>query len=104
MPARRWLQFSLRFLIAMMVAAALVAWRYRPGVIRPQFSFDGFEQATDSRANPIVVARVRLTNEGPDPIFIDGQYRYTFDPRYPRGALEESMIFEFRGGGAVSEP
>jgi hypothetical protein len=81
MVSRRWLQFSLRFLFAGTAAAALVAWWFRPGVVTPEFSFEGINHRTaytlDFDAQPFTThevdaasARIRLTNAGPDTFFV----------------------------------
>jgi len=69
---RRWLQFSLRFLLATMFVAACVAWWFRPGIVKPDFSLDRVVPAViDTDVSEVAFAHVRLTNVGPDSIWLD---------------------------------
>jgi hypothetical protein len=69
---RRWLQFSLRFLLAAMLASACAAWWFRPGIVKPEFSLDRLVPGiNDINRNEVVFAHVRLRNVGPDSIWLD---------------------------------
>jgi hypothetical protein len=48
MQRRLWLQFSLRFLFAAILAAACVAWWFRPGIVKPEFSLERCSRKIDA--------------------------------------------------------
>jgi hypothetical protein len=75
MLRRRWLQFSLRFLFAAMLLAAAVAWWFRPGVVKPEFSLERFSCMIDeTRGKKQFNAHIRVTNTGRDSIWLRNNY------------------------------
>jgi len=77
MQRRRWLQFSLRFLFAALLAAACVAWWFRPGIVKPEFSLERFSRDIDEYSGKeIVRAFFRVTNAGPDSIRLNHESDY----------------------------
>ena len=65
MLRRRRLQFSLSALFAVLLVAACVAWWFRPAVVKVKFDLD---HVTRERYH--LAADLRLTNAGPDPIWV----------------------------------
>jgi hypothetical protein len=95
MLPRRWLQFSLRFLFAAMLTSACVAWCFRPGIAKPEFALERFSRDNDaSSGTENVGAHFRLTNAGPDSIWLD-ESRYDWKTE---GKGDENG-WDFGGGG-----
>src|SRR5260221_722392 len=72
---RRRLQFRLRFLFAAILAAACVAWWFRPGIVKPKFELERYSRNSDAGYER-VEAHVRLTNAGPDSIRVDRSWSW----------------------------
>ncbi|HEY2411293.1 MAG TPA: hypothetical protein VGI40_03575 [Pirellulaceae bacterium] len=104
MLRRRWLQFSLRFLFAATLAAAAVAWWFRPGVVKPEFSSERFSQEIDAGSGKReAVAHIRLANSGPDSIWLQDIYscQFRFDEELPLVAYDDGRL-SFGGIGFQS--
>lgn len=71
MLARSRMQFGLRFIFAAVLVAACVAWWFRPGIVKPEFSV---EQFFGEFEGPVriwrVHARVRIANAGPESFWV----------------------------------
>jgi hypothetical protein len=102
MQRRRWLQFSLRFLLAIMLASACFAWCFRPGVVRPEFSLDRLFPAIDD-GNKVVIVHFRVRNAGPDSIWLDpSAYRWNTQEEGIIEIDENGEQIEFVGlGGSI---
>jgi len=98
MLGRRWLQFSLRFLFVAMLAFACVAWCFRPGIVKPEFALERFSRDNDAHSGKEHVgAHFRLTNAGPDSIWLD-ESRYDWKTE---GKGDENG-WDFEGGSSMA--
>lgn len=80
MLRRRWPQFGLQSLLAVLFAAAIVAWHFRPGTVKPVFALEGFERETNAYSGEeYVVAHIRLTNAGWDSIWLRSDAEFSVD-------------------------
>ena len=97
---RRWLQFSLRFLFATMLASACFAWWFRPGVVKPEFSLERFSREKDGHSSKVhIEAHFRLTNAGPDSILLDeSRYLWRIEGKVDENGWADG------GGGTMSLP
>lgn len=106
MPRRRWLQFSLRFLFAAILAAACVAWWFRPGVVRPKFSLADFARDTNAyTGEEHVLARIRLTNAGWDSIWLRSDAEFNVDAERRKTwkiEIDEKGVENITGPGSRS--
>src|SRR4051812_14473782 len=101
MLRRRWLQFSLRLLFAAVLATACVAWWFRAGVVKPEFTLEKFARTSDADSGKeFIEAHFRLSNAGPDSICFDNS-RYTW--RLEGGNVDAGG-WEDAGGGTTSWP
>ena len=102
MQRRRWLQFSLRFLFAALLASACLAWWFRPGIVKPEFSVEAFSPDDGAPVGTErMAARIRLTNVGPDSVWLDeSAFQYQWDTRGGRkGKVDEDEWQTIGGGG-----
>jgi len=100
MSRRRWLQFSLRFLFAATIAAAVVAWCFRPGVVKPEFSLERISQEINNKSGKkCFYAQIRLTNSGPDSIWLKDDYSCGFNIDENRPPIRnDDGSYTFPGG------
>lgn len=99
--ARCRLQFSLSALFSVALLTACVAWWFRPGVVKPEFSLEKFARASAAHSGKdYVEAHFRLSNAGPDSICFDhSHYIWKFEG----GDVDEGG-WEDAGGGTTSWP
>lgn len=91
---RRWTQFSLRFLLIGVLAAALAAWWFRPGIVRATFTLEGVEPIQEEYSGKSDLhAQIRMTNAGPDSIWLDDVRSFSW--RWDGQRVDSS------GGGGV---
>lgn len=73
-------QFDLQSLLAVLFVAALVAWHFRPGTVKPKYALEEFGRETNGyTGEEYVVVRIRLTNAGWDSIWLRSDAEFNVD-------------------------
>jgi hypothetical protein len=106
MLRRRWPQFGLQSLLAVLFVAALVAWHFRPGTVKPKFALEEFGRETNGyTGEEYVVARIRLTNAGWDSIWLRSDAEFNVDAERRKAwkiEIDEKGVENITGPGSIS--